>query len=396
MINSDGIGLARTHKNKKILFITGTRADFGKLKPLMHKVSESTKFDFLVFVTGMHMLSLYGLTENEVRKAGFKNIRTFINQMEGEPMEIILANTINGLSRYVHEYQPDMIIVHGDRLEALAGAIVGALRNILVAHVEGGERSGTIDESIRHTITKLSHIHFVANKDAANRVKQLGENPKSIHIIGSPDIDIMLSPNLPSLEIVKQYYEIPFDNYGIAIFHPITTELNRLPSQVNEFVSALLEIKNNYVVIYPNNDPGSKEILSSYECLKGKKQFRIIPSMRFEYFLILLKHADFIIGNSSSGIREAPLYAVYTINVGNRQKNRFENESIINVNCLTEDIVEAIKKINKMPKLEPCIFFGDGKSAEHFILALEKDDIWSTPRQKEFWDSISDNKNEKK
>ena len=394
MINSDGIGLARAQKNKKILFITGTRADFGKLKPLMHKVSESTKFDFLVFVTGMHTLSLYGLTENEVRKAGFRNIRTFSNQMEGEPMEIILANTINGLSRYVHECKPDMIIVHGDRLEALAGAIVGAFRNILVAHVEGGERSGTIDESIRHTITKLSHIHFVANKDAANRVKQLGESPESIHLIGSPDIDIMLSPNLPSLEIVKQYYDIPFDNYGIAIFHPITTELDSLPFQANEFVSALSESKNNYVVIYPNNDPGSNEIMRSYERLKGNKHFRIIPSMRFEYFLTLLKHADFIIGNSSSGIREAPFYAVYTINVGNRQKNRFENESIINVKCQKEDIVEIIKKTKKMPKLEPCIYFGDGKSAERFILALEKDDIWTIPKQKEFWDRISDNRNQ--
>ena len=154
-------------KIRKILFLTGTRADFGKLKPLMQIVEASSQFDLHVFVTGMHTLSRYGFTQEEVRKAGFKRIITYNNQVLREPMDLILANTINGLSRYVHETRPDMIIVHGDRVETLAGVIIGAISNILVAHIEGGERSGTIDEVIRHAVSKLSHLHFVANDAAA-------------------------------------------------------------------------------------------------------------------------------------------------------------------------------------------------------------------------------------
>src|SRR5438105_2514728 len=133
-------------KNKKVLFLTSTRADFGKLKPLIRVVNEMQGFEAAIFATGMHMLSKYGFTVAEVHNAGFEAVYTYLNQLEGEKMEQILANTISGFSRYVHEYQPDLVVVHGDRIETLAGAIVGALRNIRVAHVEGGEVSGTVDE----------------------------------------------------------------------------------------------------------------------------------------------------------------------------------------------------------------------------------------------------------
>jgi len=154
------------------------------------------------------MLAKYGNTVDEVRKEGFRNIHTFINQTSSMPMDVVLANTINGLSNYIQEFRPDMIVVHGDRVEALAGAIVGALNNILVAHIEGGERSGTVDESMRHSISKLAHLHFVANKEAEKRLVQMGENKSQIFIIGSPDIDIMLSKSLPSLQKVKRRYGI--------------------------------------------------------------------------------------------------------------------------------------------------------------------------------------------
>jgi len=375
-------------ETKKILFITATRADFGKLKPLMHAVNNSSRFEPLIFVTGMHTLSRYGLTQIEVQKAGFKNIYVFMNQIEGEPMELVLANTIIGLSRYVREYKPDLIVVHGDRVETLAGAIVGAIKNILVAHIEGGEKSGTIDELIRHSVSKLSHIHFVANEEAAERLKQLGENPENVYVIGSPDIDVMLSSGLPTLEVVKAYYEITFDKYGIAILHPVTTELESLNSQANEFVSALLDTRRNYVVIYPNNDEGCTEIFKAYERLKDNPCIRMLPSMRFEYFLTLLKHADFIIGNSSSGIREAPVYGIYTIDIGSRQKNRFSHKSILNIDCRKSAIIEAVEKIYTQPSLKPNTYFGDGKSTQRFISALENESLWLTPNQKEFLDVL--------
>ena len=165
---------------KKVLFLTGTRADYGKLKSLMNIIEKSTSFQCSIFATGMHTLSRYGNTVNEIYKNGFQDIHTYMNQIKGDGMDIILANTIHGLSRYVHENRPDLIVVHGDRVETLAGAIVGTLNNILVAHIEGGELSGTVDELIRHSVSKLAHIHFVANAKAADRLKQLGEDSANI------------------------------------------------------------------------------------------------------------------------------------------------------------------------------------------------------------------------
>ena len=174
---------------KKILFITGTRADFGKLKLLINACDLDESLDVYIFVTGMHILPKYGGTEHEVLKCNYKNVYTYINQRHNDPQDIILANTIQGLGNYVSIKKPDMLVVHGDRLEALAGGIVGSLNNIIVAHIEGGEVSGTIDESIRHSISKLSHIHFVANEEAKLRLISLGEEEGHIYNTGCPSID---------------------------------------------------------------------------------------------------------------------------------------------------------------------------------------------------------------
>ena len=225
---------------KKILFITGTRADFGKLKALIKKVKDSSDFEYQIFATGMHLLKKYGSTINEINKSGFTNIHSFLNQdvVFGAQMDYVTANTINGLGLYVREFRPDLIVVHGDRVEALAGSIVGMLNNILVAHIEGGEVSGTVDEMMRHAISKLSHIHFVTNEEAATRLKQMGELPERIYVIGSPEIDIMLSDELPDIEEVKNYYEIDFEDYGILTYHPVTTELDELKTNINNIVDA--------------------------------------------------------------------------------------------------------------------------------------------------------------
>ncbi|UOF91403.1 UDP-N-acetylglucosamine 2-epimerase [Fodinisporobacter ferrooxydans] len=373
---------------KKILFLTGTRADFGKLKPLMRAVDHDDQYECCIFVTGMHTLSRYGYTVEEVYKAGFSNIHTFMNQIHGEPMDLILANTIGGLSRFVNEYKPDLIVVHGDRVEALAGAIVGSLNNILVAHIEGGEISGTIDELIRHSASKLSHIHFVANKEAADRLEQLGESPESIYSIGSPDIDVMLSPDLPNLQDVKEYYEIPFDEYGVVLFHPVTTEKDYIEQYANTLVTALVKSHKNYIVIYPNNDEGSSDIFKAYEKIRYNTRFKIYPSIRFEYFLTLLKHSEFIIGNSSVGMREAPVYGVPSINIGTRQNNRFQYSSIINVKTNVQDILHAIHNVQYAPPSKPCYSFGTGKSTELFIQALKEERLWETPKQKQFRDLV--------
>ena len=380
---------------KKILFITGTRADFGKLKTLIQSVELSNFFDVGIFITGMHTLSKYGYTVDEVYKSipehrlqdGTRSVYVFHNQVLGEPMERILASTIDGLSRYLTEFVPDLIVVHGDRVEALAGAIVGALKNILVAHLEGGEVSGTIDELIRHSITKMSHVHFVANESASKRLIQLGEKKENVYIIGSPDIDLMMSKNLPQISEVKSYYEIPFEEYGVVIFHPVTTDIIDTRKCADAIANSVLESNKKHVVIFPNNDPGCEEIFKAWEKFKNSNNIVILPSMRVEYFLILLKNAKYLLGNSSAGIRECPVYGINAINVSSRQNGRFESPCISNVDGDKDNILQKIFESWNLSKRYPRnLNFGKGNSAELFMNVITKKNFWEKTTQKQFND----------
>jgi UDP-N-acetylglucosamine 2-epimerase (hydrolysing) len=371
---------------KRILFVTGTRADFGKLKPLIQRVKDSEEFTYSIFATGMHMLARYGSTVIEITQAGFENLFPFINQdgSVSSQMDLVLANTIHGLGHYIREFAPDLIVTHGDRVETLGAAISGNLNHVLVAHVEGGEVSGTVDDLLRHSVTKLAHVHFVSNHQARKRLIQMGEADDTIFVIGSPDIDVMLSDHLPSLASVRERYEIPFDSYAVVLYHPVTTELPFLRRHVDEVLTGLESAVLNYVIIYPNNDTGSEIILEGLNRLQGRPFVRFIPSMRFEYFLTLLKHARAIIGNSSAGIREAPVYGIPTVNVGTRQMNRFHYSSIVNV---PEDAAALSAALANLPDAAvPSQHFGTGQSASRFMEELRRPAFWKAPRQKQFRD----------
>ena len=370
---------------KKILFVTGTRADFGKIKSLMDKVESMEGFELHVLVTGMHMMKLYGSTFNEVKKQNYKNSYLISNQHTDEPMCSVLSNTISIISRLVNSIDPNMIVVHGDRIEALAGATVGALNHIRVCHIEGGELSGTIDDSIRHSITKLSHIHMVANDEAKQRLIQMGENKKSIFIIGSPDLDIMESGSLPNLETAKSHYEINFSRYSIVMFHPVTSEEKDIEKYTENLLEVLDRSGKNYVVIYPNNDPGSLKILDVIDNYKDRENFRVFPSINFESFLVLLKNSDFIIGNSSAGVREAPFYGLPSVNIGTRQNSRFRGPSVLDCGYSEKDIERVLTQIDKL-KVEKSTWFGKGNSTELFQSHIDSERMWDIPVQKVFVD----------
>ncbi len=371
---------------KQIVFLSGTRADFGKIKSLIQITQGSENFDVHIFATGMHMIAKYGKTINEIYKSGFKNIYPFINHDNIDHMDRNLSKTIDGFSHYISEIKPDLIVVHGDRVEAMAGAIVGALNNILVAHIEGGEVSGTIDELIRHSISKLSHIHLTSNEEASRRLIQMGEDEKTIFTIGSPDLDLMNSKDLPSLTDVKKYYNIDFDKYSIAMFHSVTTEIQLLKKQAKIFVDSLILSNQNYIVIYPNNDLGSEIILDEYTKFENNPKFKLFPSLRFEYFLVLLKNALFMIGNSSAGVREAPYYNVPTINLGNRQNNRVRSDNIVTIDFDTQMIHSSINNALKTYRIDKDVNFGDGQSDQKFLELLNDKNFWKISNQKQFKD----------
>lgn len=370
---------------KKILILTGTRADYGKLKSIIIALQKLKSIETHVLVTGMHNLKFYGYTYLEIIKDKIKNVHFIKNQAYGDKPEKIFEKSIKVSRKIINKVKPELIVVHGDRIEPLALSIVANLKNIKLAHFEGGEVSGTIDESIRHSITKLSHVHFVTNKKAKTRIKQLGEDEKNIFIIGSPDVDLILSKKLPSIEKSKKKYDLLYNKYAIAILHPVSTETSRNHKKnAKIFFEGLKETNLNYLVIYPNNDLGSNYIMKELKKIKKYKNFKILPSLRFEYFLTFLKYSQFIIGNSSSGIMEAPYYGVPCINVGDRQYNRSSSQDQININFEKKKIINKIKKINKKNKIKK--IFGFSNSSKKFIKLIKGKKIWNLSNQKYFKD----------
>jgi len=352
----------------------------------MRAVESDGEFICEIVATGMHLMRNYGYTFNEIQIAGFSNIFPMFNQDStiSQKMDLALASTIVPFSHYVSERSPELIVVHGDRVESLAAVIVGSLNNVKVAHVEGGEISGTIDESLRHAITKLATIHFVSNDTARRRLMQLGEEESSIHVIGSPEVDIMLCGNLPDIATVRERYEIAFPDYAIIVYHPVTSEIDSIEAYAEALFSAAEKSGVNFVVIRPNNDLGSVFINKRIDRIQAKERFRVLPSMRFEYFLSLLRDARFVLGNSSLGVREAPVYGVSTINVGSRQSRRFEAASIVNVHENYEAILASIR--NPPRRVAPVQAFGDGHAADRFLRLLKSAELWKTPTQKQFVD----------
>ena len=369
---------------KKIVFITGTRADYGKIKSVIKMLDNSNTFDVYIYVTGMHLLEKYGSTYIEIQKDGFNNIFLSKRIDNSLSMDEILANNILQFTKFVKNIKPDMIFVHGDRVEAMAGAIVGALNNIYVSHIEGGEISGTIDESIRHAISKLANFHFVSNESSKKNLIQMGEDANNIFIVGSPGIDIIVKNNY-DIDYIKKKYNINFENYAIMIYHPVISEIDFLKNKIKVLVDSIIESDRNYVVIYPNNDMGSDIILEEYKRLIGNDKIIMYPSIRFEYFLTLLKYSDFVIGNSSLGIRESGIYGIPTINVGTRQNGRYDLRTQKNICCVNEKKSEIINAINEIEKYKyKDKMFGNGDSDKRILKILECDNLWKRNIQKKF------------
>ena len=318
----------------------------------------------------MHMIGKFGNTYREVLKSFKKNVIKFKNQSLNDRLELILTKTTKKFSDVVRKLNPDLIVIHGDRVEALSCALVGSLNHILTAHIEGGEVSGTIDDTIRHAVTKLSHIHFVGSNSAYKRVLKMGENKKSIFNIGSPDIDIITKKKLPTINYVKKRYSINFNRYGILLWHPVTSKVFSIKKDTQKLINFIETLNKKIVVIYPNNDPGSNQIINIYNNLKNKN-FKVLKSLRFESFLTLLKNSEFIIGNSSSAIYEAPMFNIPSINIGDRQYKRLKLSTIKNYEVDDLNKINFLKFISNFKKTKKNIF-GIGNSDKKFLDILMK------------------------
>ncbi|RLK60032.1 UDP-N-acetylglucosamine 2-epimerase (hydrolysing) [Actinokineospora cianjurensis] len=372
---------------REVLFVTGTRADFGKLRDIMLAVQASTHLSARVVVTGMHLLRRYGYTVHEVERVGLRRLHLIPNQVEGEPTALVLANTVQALARLVHEERPDAVVVQGDRVEALAAALVGSLHNVRVIHIEGGELSGAIDDSVRHSISKHAHVHLVANDRARLRLEQMGEESHRIFVVGSPEIDILTSPDLPPLDAVRSRYDIPFDRYGVLVMHPVTNEAGATGALASSVVDAVLGSAGNWVIIDPNNDEGCADIRLQLDRCVGPR-FARLPSMRFEHFVTLMRNADVVLGNSSSGVREAPVVGTRAVNVGTRQRGRTEALGVVNVAADAGVIGAAVESLVGLPRLGAFHGFGAPGARRRIIELFEGDELWGPSLYKEFVDRV--------
>jgi UDP-N-acetylglucosamine 2-epimerase (hydrolysing) len=373
---------AEVVSGKRLLFVTGTRADYGKLEPLA-KAAQDAGFHISFFITGMHMMKRYGETRMEVKRFAGAEFFEFVNQREGDALDFILSKTILGFSDFVHEHRPDLVVIHGDRVEALAASIVCAMRYIRSAHIEGGEVSGTIDESIRHCNTKLCATHFVSSEAAKARVLALGESPDRVFTIGSPELDTHARPSGVSIEEVKARYAIPFDDYGIAVFHPVTSEQDTIGAQARSLFGALQASGKCFVVIAPNNDPGTEEIFAVLEKLPPKR-FRTIPSMRFNYFSELMKNAAVMVGNSSAGVREAPFLGLPSLDVGTRQNQRALGQTVEGTSAMNSESIARFLREAWQQRGPSSQGFGSGQASLQFVKVLQSDDFWQLGQQKAF------------
>ncbi|MEM0977107.1 MAG: UDP-N-acetylglucosamine 2-epimerase [Pseudomonadota bacterium] len=367
-----------------LLFVTGTRADFGKLEPLA-LAARDAGHDITFYVTGMHMMERYGLTKIEVNRLEGITVVEYENQSEDDRQDQVLARTVTSFADYLHRRTHDLVLVHGDRVEALACALVCATNYIRCAHIEGGEVSGTIDEIFRHCNTKLAWAHFVSSDQAQQRVMAMGEDPSSIFLIGSPELDTHLRPSGVTLDEVKSRYDIRFDDYGIVVFHPVTSEQETIGAQARALFDELGRSDRNFVVILPNNDPGSAAIFDVIESL-DRTRFRALASMRFSYFSELLRNAAALIGNSSAGVREAPFIGIPSLDIGSRQTNRSQAISVTHAEASDNAAIAAFLQNTWGERFDRHAGFGSGSAADNFVTCLNDPAFWNRGLQKNFRD----------
>tara|TARA_B100001093_G_scaffold508968_1_gene572130 strand:- start:1201 stop:2358 length:1158 start_codon:yes stop_codon:yes gene_type:complete len=368
---------------KKILCITGTRADYPRIKSVLKEIDANQNLDLSLVVTGSHLLEEYGSTINEIKKDKFiidAEVHMFDeNYNTPKGMVKAVAKCIDGMSECLEKINPDLVLITVDRVETLASAVAVALMNFPIAHVQGGEVTGTIDESIRHAVTKLSHIHFPSTNDAATRIIKMGEDAKNVFTVGCPYIDIINSIKFKSKnDISKQYGLDKNKDFIIFTQHAVTTEFGSSLEQIKISIEALREF-TDYLVIafYSNTDMGGQEIISE---INKEKNFVVIPNMDSADFLSLMNCAAVMVGNSSAAIREAPSFNLPAVNIGTRQNGRLRSLNILDVNHNIEEITNAIYKCLNDDDFKQEIKkhknpYGDGNSAKKIVKIIEDIEI---------------------
>jgi GDP/UDP-N,N'-diacetylbacillosamine 2-epimerase (hydrolysing) len=339
-------------KKRKICIVTGSRAEYGLLYWLIKEVNIEQNLELQLIVTGMHLSHEFGLTYKEIEKEFKINKKIDMHLSSDKPEDISRSMSIalKSFSDAYHELQPDIIVLLGDRYEIFSAASAAMISRIPIAHIHGGEATeGLIDEAIRHCITKMSHLHFTAAEEYSKRVIQLGENPNKVFTVGGMGIENIKKLKLLPKEDLEKSIDFKLNINNILVtFHPVTLEKNTSKKQFSEILDSINDLKDTNIIFTKTNSDTDGRIINlmiDEYVNKNQEKSLAITSMGQINFLSALQYMDFIIGNSSSGLLEAPSLKIGTINIGDRQKGRIKARSIIDCSPNKKNIKDAIKKV---------------------------------------------------
>jgi GDP/UDP-N,N'-diacetylbacillosamine 2-epimerase (hydrolysing) len=336
-------------KVKNICVITGSRAEYSLLRPVMRAIQQQKGLRLFVIVTGSHLFAGAGMTVNEIIKDGFSiNARVKMTPAKDTPQAMAesIGQGVTGISKALTKIQPDMVVVLGDRVEALAGAIATVYSKIVLAHIHGGDSpKAGFDEYARHAITKLAHVHFPATPKSAERIKKMGEDPRKIYTVGAPGVDNVFDGTATSRKDLEKKYKIDFSKTTLLVVqHPLSTSDSSAAEEMKQTLEAACSLNYQAVVLYPNIDAGGRRMAAVIERYRKYPGLMVLKNMPPQDYIGLLKVVRVMVGNSSSGIIEAPAVHLPVVNIGSRQDGRERAENVIDVPPDRMKIQKAIQK----------------------------------------------------
>jgi GDP/UDP-N,N'-diacetylbacillosamine 2-epimerase (hydrolysing) len=368
---------------RKICVITGTRAEYGLLRWVMQEIKDDQDLDLKIIATGMHLSPEFGLTYNAIESDGFKIDRK-VEMLTSSDTSIGIAKSMGlgmiGFADALDQLKPDLIVALGDRFEIFSAVSSALVAKIPIAHLHGGEKTeGAFDESFRHSITKMSHLHFVASESYRQRVIQLGENPDSVFLVGGLGTDSIKRLKLLGRQELEASLDFKLGTKNLLItFHPATLDKSSTKNQMGELLEALAVLKDTQLIFtLPNADTDSRALMQMIrEFVAHHSNARAYASLGQLLYLSCISHVDAVVGNSSSGLLEAPSLKKGTINIGNRQDGRLQAKSVINCEPVRRSITNALVKLYS-PEFQNSIIdtvnpYGDGGASEKIVKVLKE------------------------
>jgi len=364
---------------RTILLVTERRADYSRFKPIIDEIIKEPDLDYRLIVTGMHLLKKYGRSIDLIEKDGISisSVISMFDDDHGDTGADMIKATGRFLVKITDELKrlkPDIMLSGFDIGANFAAAVAAAHMNIPVGHLQGGEVSGSIDESLRHAISKFAHFHFPATQEAADRLRRMGENPKYIFTVGCPSLDALINaPHLSDQEIEQASGIDVSHPFILIIQHSVTTEADEVPEQIQATIEAVKAVDLLTLLLYPNNDAGGQAILREIEGTK----LHCVPTVSYQIFANLLRRAAVLVGNSSTGIHEAATFHVPVVNIGNRQAGRLRPANVIDVPNKSGKIQQAIETALFDADFKEVVRqcenpYGDGKSAARIVKVLKE------------------------